>query len=166
MRKTGIILSFLFAGQLAWAQLAPEKAAWNNLGRERWIKVRQFLDKALRKDSTNVGANFTYSWYFFTQGNPQFHLDSSYVYLQKVKRDFSLLTKSEKQKLEWYPITDKEIERLQSYQDSAAFERAFVANTEMAYGYFIQQFPWAKQVSRARELQIEVGFLMALRRNT
>jgi hypothetical protein len=166
MRKTGIILSFLFAGQLAWAQLAPEKAAWNNLGRERWIKVRQFLDKALRKDSTNVGANFTYSWYFFTQGNPQFHLDSSYVYLQKVKRDFSLLTKSEKQKLEWYPITDKEIERLQSYQDSAAFERAFVANTEMAYGYFIQQFTWAKQVSRARELQIEVGFLMALRRNT
>lgn len=166
MTKTGIILSFLLASQLASAQLANEKAAWNNLGRERWIKVRQYLDKALKKDSTNVGANFTYSWYFFTQGNPQFHLDSSYVYLQKVKRDFALLSKSEKQKLDWYPINEKEINRLQSYQDSAAFERAFVANTEMAYGYFAQKFPWAKQVARARELQIEVGFLMALRRNT
>ena len=166
MRKIGIILSFLLAGQWACAQVAPEKAAWNNLGRERWMKVRQYLDKALRKDSTNVGANFTYSWYFFTQGNPQFHLDSSYVYLQKVKRDFVSLTRSERQKLDWYPINDNEINRLQSYLDSAAFERAFVANTELAYGYFIKQFPWAKQVSRAKELQIEVGFLMALRRNT
>ncbi|MCU0383871.1 MAG: hypothetical protein MUF68_07360, partial [Cyclobacteriaceae bacterium] len=165
--KCTISCLFIFLTVMgAQAQLSPEKAAWNNLDKERWQKVRYYLNKALKKDTTNVAANFTYSWYFFTQGNPQLHIDSAQAFLQKVKRDYPRTSKAEKQRLEWFPVNQKEIDRLQYYLDSAAFDRALHANTEQAYAYFAQQHPWALQVVRAKELQIEVGFLMALRRNT
>lgn len=151
---------------LVQAQLAPERMAWNNLGKERWSKAEQQVQKALRKDSLNLGANYVYAWFFFTSGNPQFHIDSAAVHTARTIQYFTRLTKKEKEKSLRFPFDSTGLFTLKNLIDSAAFHRSTSLNTEASYTFFIDRYRSAPQWERAIELRHEVAYLDALKENT
>lgn len=148
------------------AQLVGERLAWSNLGKERWLKTELQVRKALRKDSLNMGANYVYAWFFFTEGNPQFNIDSASAQTQRTLAYFKTLKGKEKERRLRAPFDSVGLYRLKNLIDSAAFYRAKEENTEEAYAFFIQQFASATQQVQAIELQHEVAFLNALKENT
>lgn len=161
-----VILWILLVPRLVQAQLAPERTAWNNLGKERWAKTEQQVQKALRKDSLNLGANYVYAWFFFTTGNPQFHIDSAALHTARTLHYFNRLNKKEKEKALRFPFDSTGLFRLKELIDSAAFQRATTLNTEVSYTFFIDHYPSALQWARAIELRHEVAYLDALKQNT
>lgn len=157
---------FLLLLSEGWCQLAPERLAWNNLGKERWGKAEAQVLKALKKDSLNLAANYVFSWFFFTEGNPRFNIDSASVHTNRTLHYFKQLPLKEKSRAIRFPFDSVGLYRLRNYIDSVAFDRAKKINTEEAYAFFIDHFSTAAQLISARELQHEVAFLEALKLNT
>ncbi len=148
------------------AQLAPERLAWNNLGKERWLKAEMQIKKSLRKDSLNLGAQYAYAWFYFTLANPKYDIDSASLLTTKTSRYFQSLSKKEREKNIRFPFDSIGLRNLRIYIDSAAFGRAKQENTEASYTFFIEHFKGASQLNMAMELQQEVAFLDALKENT
>lgn len=161
-----VILCMTLCPFLLQAQLAPERLAWNNLGKERWTKSEQQIKKALRKDSLDLGGNYVYAWYFFTRGNPDFNIDSAALQTKRTIQYFNRLNKREKEKAMRFPFDSVGLFRLKTFIDSAAFQRATTINSETGYAHFVTYYPTALQLPRAIELQHEVAFLDALKENT
>ncbi|GCC52779.1 hypothetical protein SanaruYs_30180 [Chryseotalea sanaruensis] len=149
-----------------YSQLAPERLAWNNLGKENWNKTEMQVKKALRKDSLNLGAIYTYAWFYFTAANPKFNIDSASLLAHKAQQHFSSFTKKDKEKNLRFPFDSLGLQKLRTYIDSTAFNRAKQLNSVEAYSYFINNYASSSQLSRAIELQEEVAFLDALKENT
>ncbi len=149
------------------AQLTPpERQAWSNLGKERWAKAVAQVNKALRRDSSNLAAHYVRAWYFFSFSNPAFNIDSAYTEVGKAQALFLALPTRDRERWARFPIDSVLLTQLQHYIDSAAFERAKTENSESAYAFFVEHFPKAMQVQQAVELQNEVAFLDALKSNT
>lgn len=168
MKARLYLLPFLLCCHLhvTMAQLAPERAAWNNLGKERWLKASTQLKKALRKDSLNLGAHYALAWFYFSESNPSYNLDSASTETQWMLRRYDQLSNREKVRNLRYPFDSVGLIRLKVYIDSAAFERAKEQNTEESYDFFMDHFPTAEQRSQAQELMEETAFLNALKKNT
>lgn len=168
MKRVITILCCLFglsASILSLAQLAPERLAWNNLGKEKWAKVETQVKKALRKDSLNIAARYVYSWYLFTPASPSYNIDSAFYHVNKTIRQFRISTSKERDRWLRFPVDSALLTKLRHYIDSAAFERAKEKNTEEAYQFFVNQFIGAVQIPAAIELQHEVAFVDALKIN-
>ena len=148
------------------AQLDPERIAWNRLKSEKWESSHRFLQKALRKDSANLEANYVLAHWFFAQANPNFQIDSAHHYINKSIRNYDTLTLRDKERVLKFPIDSLILQNLLSEIDSAAFERAKKVNTEVSYTQFIKDFSKASQMENAIELRDEVSFLEALKANT
>lgn len=149
-----------------YGQLAPERLAWNNLGKENWNKTEMQVKKALRKDSLNLGAIYTYAWFYFTAANPKFNIDSASLLTHRAQKQFSSFTKKDKEKNIRFPFDSLGLQKLRTYIDSTAFSRAKQLNSVEAYSFFINNYSSSSQLNRAIELQEEVAFLDALKENT
>lgn len=156
----------LLLSQKGHSQLAPERLAWNNLGKESWNKAETQLRKALRKDSLNLGAIYTYAWFYFTPANPKFNIDSASLLTHRAQAQFNRLTKKDKEKNLRFPFDSLGLVKLRAYIDSSAFNRAKQINTVEAYAFFMRNYSGSTQLARAIELQQEVAFLDALKENT
>jgi hypothetical protein len=156
----------LLLSQKGHSQLAPERLAWNNLGKESWNKAEAQVRKALRKDSVNLGAIYTYAWFYFTPANPKFNIDSASLLAHRAQAQFNSLTKKDKEKNLRFPFDSLGLQKLRTYIDSSAFNRAKQINTVEAYDFFMRNYSGSKQFTRAIELQQEVAFLDALKENT
>jgi hypothetical protein len=157
-----VLLSWLES----YAQLAPERLAWNNLGKESWNKAEMQVRKALRKDSLNLGAIYTYAWFYFTPANPRYNIDSSSLLARRAQHYFSSLTKKDKEKNLRYPFDSIGLQKLRQYIDSTAYQRAKQLNNVEAYTFFIRNYSGSSQLNQAIELRQEVAFLDALKENT
>lgn len=157
-----VLLSWLES----YAQLAPERLAWNNLGKESWNKAEMQVRKALRKDSLNLGAIYTYAWFYFTPANPRYNIDSASLLTRKAQHYFSSLTKKDKEKNLRYPFDSIGLQKLRQYIDSTAYLRAKQLNNVEAYTFFIRNYSGSSQLNQAIELRQEVAFLDALKENT
>lgn len=146
--------------------LTPERQAWNNIEKKRWDRVESQLQKALRKDSVNATARFVYAVYFFSSGNPSFHIDSSYHYALAAEADFQQSDIRERERMKRFPIDSAILVHLRERIDSAAFEFAASTNTVEAYDHFLLVYSSAKQRSRAIELRDEVAYFLAMKENT
>lgn len=149
-----------------YSQLAPERLAWNNLGKESWNKAEMQVKKALRKDSLNLGAIYTYAWFYFTPANPKFNIDSASLLTHRAQQYFGNLSKKDREKNQRFPFDSLGLLKLRTYIDSTAFNRAKQLNSVEAYSFFITNYSSSIQLSRAIELQQEVAFLEALKENT
>jgi len=148
------------------AQLNIERTAFNRLQSGKWESSLRLLKKSLRKDSTNLEANFVITCWFLAPGNPENQVDSSRKYVLKSERIFDQLTSRERDRVQKFPIDSLLLFSLHQQIDSTAFERAKRINTEAAYNYFITSFSAANQRNYAIELRDEVSFLEALKINT
>ncbi|MEY4930870.1 MAG: hypothetical protein RI909_1594 [Bacteroidota bacterium] len=148
------------------AQLDSERMAWNRLKDGKWERAHRLLKKSLRKDSSNLEANYVLAHWFFAAANPEFQIDSAHRYVNKSIRNYDSLTVREQERVSKFPIDSLALLRLLSKIDSAGFERAKKENTETGYIRFITSFPTARQINGAIELRDEVGFLDALKENT
>lgn len=148
------------------AQVAPERLAWKNLGKERWLKAEFQLKRALRKNSANLGANYAYAWFYFSNGNPKFSIDSTTSYVRKTIDVFNGLTRKEKDRVTRFPFDSVGLWRLKLLVDSAAFERVKLQNSEEGYLFFLQNYRNATQAEQALDLLHEVAFIQALKENT
>ena len=143
-----------------------QRTAWSRLQDGKWESAHRLLQKSLHKDPANLEANYVLAHWFFTPANPDFQIDSAYVYVNKSIKQYDTLTTRDQERVQKFPIDSLILHRLKSRIDSAAFDRAKALNTEAAYLQFIKSFPDAAQVNNAVELRDEVSFLEALKTNT
>jgi len=148
------------------AQLDSERIAWNRLQSGKWESSHRLLLKTLRKDTSNLKANYVLANWFFVKANPNFQIDSAHVYINKSIRNYDTLAVRDKERFLKFPIDSLILQALLTRIDSAAFERAKNANTEVSYIQFIKDFQTASQIENAIELRDEVSFLEALKANT
>lgn len=167
----GFIISIvLMLGHIApiHAQIAspPERSAITSIQKKRWDKARDQVLKALRKDSINAAARYVYGLYFFSRGNPSFHVDSAYRYVTESLEHFERSPVRERDRMKRFGIDGLVIIDLRNAIDSAAFKRARDINTEEAYIRFLDRHPHAAQRNQALALRDEAAFTEALRINT
>ena len=166
-RISALIVFTLIAGSYKVnAQWDPERIAWNRLKDGKWESAHRLLKKSLRKDSSNLEANYVLVNWFFASENPGFQIDSAYRYVNTSIRNYDSLTVRERERVSKFPIDSTVLYELRSKIDSAGFQRAKNENTEPGYIRFLTSFPGAKQINSAIELRDEVAFLDALRENT
>jgi tetratricopeptide (TPR) repeat protein len=152
--------------QAALAQVGGERLALNHLKKDRYLRARLLLDRALRKDSANAVAHFVYVQYFFSPRNPAYHIDSALFHCNKSLQLLSTSTERQREKYRRFSLDSAALLHWRMRIDSAAFDRATRLNTESGYQFFIDHYPHAEQRDRAVELRDEVAFLNALRENT
>ena len=166
-RQLILIISLLFTTNTCLlAQLNPVRTATNRLEDGKWESSHRLLQKVLRKDSTDVEANFVTANWFLAQRNPEFQLDSADRYARNTKVFYYLLESRDRERLQKVPIDSVVLQSLREKIDSLAFQHAKLINTEESYNRFINSFPAARQHDNAIELRDEVSFLEALKINT
>lgn len=156
----------LFGWHATLAQMVTERQAYSNLQKGKWDKAWTQITKIIRKDSTNVTAWYVCAAYFFDPANPGYHIDSAYTYIMTALDRLPDASPKHRDRMRRFPLDSADLLSTREAIDSAAFERAKTINTEQAYLYFIKQFPFAKQLDRARELRDEVAYIDALKENT
>lgn len=161
-----LVLCLAWVGCSSWAQLSPERAALNNLEKGKFHRARTQLAKMLVKDTSNVVAYYLLSRYYFTEGNPDFSIDSAYHYCNAALFRMGSAYGRMRERMTRFSLDSTLIVDLRNRIDSAAFQRAKMINTEEAYKNFLDRFTYAKQRSQAIELRDEVAFLNALLENT
>jgi len=164
-KATYFIICFLI-GSACHAQLNPERIAFNRIQSGKWDRSFGALKKSLRKDSTNLEANYVLAVWFLTTGNPDSQEDSSHYYISKSKHLFYKLSERDKERAQRFPIDSLILRALDAKIDSTAFVNAKKTNTEAGYNRFLDLYPVAKQKDNAIELRDEVSFLEALKENT
>jgi hypothetical protein len=148
------------------AQFVSERSALNNIAKGRWDKAKSQLTKILLKDSIHAGAEYAWSRYFFSESNPDFHIDSAYRHIQQALADYQQAPDKEREKLLKLPLDSNVLVLHRQRIDSAAFARARKANTEAAYLDFLKRFETASQKADVIALRDEVAFAAARGENT
>ncbi|HEY5692250.1 MAG TPA: WG repeat-containing protein [Cyclobacteriaceae bacterium] len=167
MRINVALFLFLFlVSLLSEAQISPERAAQARIQKGKWAKAEKSIKKAIRKDSINPEAKFVYAQWYFESTNPDFQIDSAYQYAMVSMTDYGLEDLKQRDRMERFPLDSSILLSLRARIDSAAFERAKIINTELAYQKFLDKFIYASQKENAIELRDEVAFLDALKMNT
>jgi len=165
IRLVFVCIAVLVANSVS-AQINPERTAFNRLQSGKWESSFRLLQKSLRKDTSNLEANYVLAQWFLTPRNPEFQVDSSFRYATKAKELYGQLTIRDKERVLKFPIDSVILQTLRARIDSTAFERAKRINSEESYNQFIHQFSTAQQYNNAIELRDEVSFLEALKVNT
>lgn len=161
-----IFFIIVAVGQTTFAQISPERLAQSRLQKGKWAKAEQSIRKSIRKDSINAEAKLVYAEWYFTTGNPEFHIDSAYSYTLASMADYTLGDQKQRDRMARFPLDSVILITLRKKIDSAAFERAKGINSEVAYQSFLDHFSYASQREYAIELRDEVAFLDALKINT
>lgn len=156
----------VFIANTVSAQLNTERTAFNRLQSGKWESSLRMLQKSLRKDTSNLEANYVLAQWFLTPTNPEFQVDSSFRYARKAAKLYQQLSERDKERVIKFPIDSAILQTLREKIDSTAFERAKRINSEESYNFFINQFSSARQYNNAIELRDEVSFLEALKVNT
>lgn len=169
MRLIKRIILILFVAiwpYMAKAQFVSERSALNHMAKGRWDKARTQLAKILQKDSVHAGAQYAWSYYFFSESNPEFQIDSAYSHIQQALADYQQTPAKEREKLSRLPLDSSVLVAHKQRIDSAAFARARLAHTENAYLDFLKRFETATQKADAMALRDEVAYADAVRENT
>jgi WG containing repeat len=166
IRRFILLFSVLLVPYLSKAQFVSERSAINKLEKGKWDKAKSQLSKILLKDSVRAGAEYALSRYFFSESNPDFHIDSAYTHIQRTLSDYQQATKKEREKLLKLPLDSIVIINYRKRIDSAAFEQARQTNTEVAYLDFLKRFESAEQKGEAIALRDEVAYSAAVKENT
>jgi hypothetical protein len=145
---------------------SAEQGALKNMNKNRWEQAGEKLEKSLAKDSLNAASDFIYAKYYFNSANPAFDIDSAYNFLNRALAHFKAADTKERERLRRARLDSANMISLRSQIDSAAFERAKLANTEGAYIYFLQHFPTALQRDEAIVLRDEAAYIEAVKSNT
>src|SRR5690606_11815183 len=143
-----------------------ERSAMNNITKGKWDKARSQLTKILQKDSIHAGAEYAWSRYFFSESNPEFQIDSAYSHIQQALAAYEQTSAKERERLLKLPLDSNVLVVQKQRIDSAAFARARLAHTEMAYLDFLKRFETAAQKTDAVALRDEVAYADAARENT
>jgi hypothetical protein len=150
----------------AHAQGSGEKAAIRYLENGRYNKAFVLLKKALRKDTTNIRATYLLGHYFFLPRNPDYQLDSAYLFSRKAYLAWQQLAMSEKDKLERQGLDSLSLAALVHRVDSAAFERAKASNSVEDLEFYLSRFKEHPFRDQALALRDELAFAIAVRRNS
>lgn len=146
-------------------RIDPERAAADRIAKGKWSLAEASIRKAFKKDTLNPEAKFLYARFFLSQENPAFQIDSSYLYTRRTLTALGQSTVRQRERLQKLLVDSTTVLAFRAKVDSAAFERAKLANTEEAYAQFIVRFPTAVQVNTAIELRDELAYVDALRLN-
>ena len=125
-----VFVYFVSLSSVCYAQLNPERIAFNRLQSGKWDRSLGALKKSLRKDSTNLEANYVLAVWFLTAGNPDFQEDSSHYYIGKSKRLLSQLSGRDKERAQRFPIDSLILNLLDEKIDSTAFAKAKTGSTK------------------------------------
>lgn len=140
--------------------------ALKNLERQKWQRAGELLSKALSKDSLNVTAKYVLAQYFFSDGNPAYHLDSAYRYSLEAMEHYSSLATKQRERLTKFPLDSTLLVEQRDKIETAAFHTATREHTEAAFNHFIDYFTSATALPRAIHLRDSIAFNTAATLNT
>lgn len=140
--------------------------ALKNLHRQKWQRSHELLTKSIAKDSLNVTAKYVLAQYFFSEGNPDFHLDSAYRYVNGALNDFQSTTGKQRERLRKFPLDSMRLISLRSQIDSTAFHQTKLNQSEQAWVDFIDHFPYSTSLPQAVALRDSVAYENAAEENT
>jgi len=143
-----------------------ERAVVKKIRKGKWEQAHSQLGKALDKDSLDIAAAYMLARYYFTTENPDFELDSAYSYIQKAIYHYPLSTAKYRERLQRSAIDSLTLISFRQQVDSAAFLEAKAGNTEEAFTYFIDHYPFSERQAQAIVLRNEAAYLDALTANT
>lgn len=140
--------------------------ALKNLERQKWQRAGELLSKALSKDSLNVTAKYVLAQYFFSEGNPEYHLDSAYHYALAAEDNYATLHIRQRERLKKFPLDSVLLVEQRSKIEEAAFTAAKSAGTEESFNHFINFYPAATALADATVLRDSVAYSTAAQLNT
>src|SRR5688572_15994743 len=114
--------------------------ALKNLERHKWQRARELLSKALAKDSLNVTAKYVLAQYFFSEGNPEYNIDSAHQYILQAENDFTDLLLKQREKLRRFPLDSDILVGTRKKIEESAFTRAHLQASENEWNYFIKNY--------------------------
>jgi hypothetical protein len=167
LKGLGIAIMLLFLGGSAVAQFSsPERVARKSIAKKRWTKAREQLNRAIAKDSINAAAEFLLARYFFHPLNPEYHVDSAYLHVNRSLLHLSAASSRERDRLKRDGIDSMRIVSQRQRVDSAAFDRARRINTEASFLHFLDTYKFASHREQATALRDEAAYLDAVKENT
>jgi outer membrane protein assembly factor BamD (BamD/ComL family) len=140
--------------------------ALKNLERHKWQRAHELLSKALAKDSLNVTAKYVLAQYFFSEGNPEYDIDSAYQYILQAENDFANLPLKQLEKLRRFPLDSGILVGTRKKIEESAFIRTQLQASENAWNYFIQNYERSSLLRQAVSLRDSVAYSNAAAENT
>lgn len=163
MRLLFFYLLFLF---LLPGCAGPVKRALKAIEKNRFGRADRILDKRIKKDTLSPGAYYAYSLLFSCNDYPAYNIDSSRFYILKALDQYPAAGKRKVKKLQRQDINDSLFWAQKLRIDSLGFARAYRENSIAAYQYFIDHFPTAPQLEKAKEIRNNIAYQHALSINT
>jgi hypothetical protein len=164
----GVLFSFclVLSSIICWAQESWVRQAQAKMQAGKWATAKEFLVRALRKDSTHVEAMLTVAHWFYIPTNPLSQTDSAYRFINQAITTYYALPNKQREKLTRSQIDTSTLQSLRRKIDSTAFEKSKQINTEDSYNSFLRTHRLAKETTAAVELRDEIGFVDALKINS
>lgn len=150
----------------AHAQGTSEKAAIRHMEKGHFNRAFVILKKNLRKDTANIRATYLLGHYFFLSKNPDYQLDSAYLYSRKAFLAWRQLAIQERYRLERQGLDSVRLVRLIAGVDSAAFERARISGLFDDLNHYVANFHETTFRNKAILLRDDAAFRIALEENT
>ncbi|WP_224996614.1 WG repeat-containing protein [Cesiribacter sp. SM1] len=157
-----LLLSITLSG--CFLQSRPRRAL-RQLQKEKFARSEELLRKDLEKDSINPAAYWLLSRLYLDTAYRQ-NIDTAHLFILKAEQQEP--QEEPKDKKRWHRLgLDSTALALQHARvDSAAFARAAAQHTVIAYQYFLDNYPLARQVAEATERRNAIAFATAEEVNT
>ncbi|HMQ00357.1 MAG TPA: WG repeat-containing protein [Cyclobacteriaceae bacterium] len=167
MKSTrSFLLWIVFVPFLAGAQTGLAKRSLKLIEKGAFENSLKLIEKGSLKDSINPEISFVRAVLFFDTTYQRFNIDSAYI---ETNRSMALLAEVDAKrlkKMKRLPLDSTVLLQFRASIDSAAFQRARLADTEDAYIYFIGFFTEAVELDSARQLRNARAYETALKLNT
>ncbi len=163
IRMSMLILAiFSFSMQVS----AQSKKALKLLEKEEYDKLSEQLTKSVAKDSINPEAKYVYSLLYLTPKYRNYNIDTSYHFINRSVRDYTLMDVKQIDKLSKIGINSSVLENQKLEVERHAFRRAKALHTIDDYNYFLTRFSGAAQSDSAVMFRNEIAYQDAVESNT
>jgi WG containing repeat len=160
------ILILLFTLSSTYSKADRITNAYKALQKGDFKKAKELLTKQNQKEKPQAGASHVWAYYYFTDANPAFRIDSAYFFVNEA---IELYPEADpKDSKDWAKdgISIQTAQELKSAIEAKAFANAQALETVSAFRDFIAQFPTALEVAKARTLEQEAAWKDAEKLNS
>jgi hypothetical protein len=148
--------SFLFGQSL--------KKGYEALGEYNYFLAKKVFVKKEKKNPAL--STFGLALIYHRSDNPFHNIDSAFVKIQVAALLYDSLNPKVKEKYSVFAVNTDSILSLRTKISSQHFKRSVGVNTEDEFVHFIEQHPWAIEISLAEHKRDSLAFLTAERGNT
>lgn len=141
-------------------------SAYKQIQKGDFEKARDLLNKEIEKDSLSAGAYHIYAVYFFSENNPAYQIDSAYAFINQALEFYNQVEEKTLENWAKDGISYEAGEKLKANIEAKAFNNAQKEDNPEAYQSFLDRFPQAPQIDKAREARNARAWEKTIDKNT